>query len=274
MNKTEFPYRFFLVTFIWSWIFWIFLALASQDIIQIPSNILSKAIMPISIIGAFGPLVGAIYSIHKEKGNVIKYLRRFTDIKLGWKAYVFPILIFGISTFIAWFFPELFGEKRLNMLLPSIWVFIPFLIIMTFFGGGQEEFGWRGYALPILEKKYGLWGANIVLGIIWGFWHLPLWFITGTNQTYMNFGGFVLISIGYSFIFSWIKNISGDKLFTGLYVHGIANAIIPIFPVFSMQHNTPQPRFWIWVILTLSIGIIITIVRNKNIVKHANNKIA
>ncbi|MDD4529662.1 MAG: hypothetical protein PHX48_07265, partial [Bacteroidales bacterium] len=88
MNKTEFPYRFFLVTFIWSWIFWIFLALASQDIIQIPSNILSKAIIPISIIGAFGPLVGAIYSIHKEKGNVIKYLRRFTDIKLGWRAYV------------------------------------------------------------------------------------------------------------------------------------------------------------------------------------------
>lgn len=272
MDKIEFPYRFFLVTFIWSWIFWIFLALASQDIIQIPSNVLPKAIIPISIIGAFGPLVGALYSIHKGKGHMISYLRKFTDFRLGWRAYIFPVLIFGISTFTAWFLPELFGEKRLNMLLPSIWVFIPWLIIMVFLGGGQEEFGWRGYALPILEKKYGLWGANIVLGIIWGFWHLPLWFITGTNQTYMNFGGFVLISIGYSFIFSWIKNISGDKLFTGLYVHGMANAIIPIFPIFSMQHNTPQPRFWLWVFLTLSIGIIITTVRNINIVKHANNK--
>lgn len=270
MNTLRFPYKFFIVTFIWSWIFWILLALASQGIIQIPSDILSKAIIPISAIGAFGPLVGAIYAIHKEKGHVKKYLRRFTDLKLGWKAYVFPILIFGVSTFIAWFLPELFGEKRLNMLLPSIWIFIPCLIIMILVGGGQEEFGWRGYALPILEKKYGLWGANIVLGIIWGFWHLPLWFIIGTNQTYMNFWGFIIISIGYSFIFSWIKNISGDKPFTGIYVHGIANAIIPIFPIFSMQNNTPQTRFWIWVLLTLLIGIIITLFRQKYNRKNSN----
>ena len=162
----------------------------------------------------------------------------------------FSILIFGGSSFIAWFFPELFGEERLPMLLPSVWLFIPYLLIMILLGGGQEEFGWRGYALPILESKFGIWYANIILGIIHAFWHLPLWFITGTSQTYMNFGGFILLIVGYSFILSWIRKISGNKPFSGLYAHGLANAFIPFMPPLIMQKNVSQPRFWIWVTLT------------------------
>ena len=134
---------------------------------------------------------------------------------------------------------------------------------MILLGGGQEEFGWRGYALPILESKFGIWFANIILGIIHAFWHLPLWFITGTSQTYMNFGGFILLIVGYSFILSWIRKISGNRPFSGLYAHGLANAFIPLMPTLIMQKNVSQPRFWIWVSLTFIIGIIITIIRDK-----------
>ena len=205
------------------------------------------------MLGAFGPLAGALFVLHQEKGkgSSRKYLQSFLDFNLGWKAYIIPIIIFGGSTFIAWFFPELFGEKRLSMLLPSIWIFIPCLLFMIFLGGGQEEFGWRGYALPILENKFGIWFANIILGIIWAFWHIPLWFITGTSQTYMNFGGFILLMVGYSFIFSWIRKISGNRPFSGLYVHGLANAFISIMPTLIMQKNMPQTRFWIWVTIDI-----------------------
>ncbi|HEX9252894.1 MAG TPA: CPBP family intramembrane glutamic endopeptidase, partial [Ignavibacteriaceae bacterium] len=164
---------------------------------------------------------------------------------------------------IAWFSPELFGEERLPMLLPSLWTFIPYLLIMILLGGGQEEFGWRGYALPILESKFGIWFANMILGIIHAFWHLLLWFITGTSQTYMNFGGFILLIVGYSYILSWIRKISGNRPFSGLYAHGLANAFIPLVPTLIMQKNVYQPRFWIWVSLTFIIGIIITIIRER-----------
>ena len=217
------------------------------------------------MLGVFGPLAGALFVMHKEqgKGSSVKYLRSFLDLHLGWKAYIIPIIIFGGSTFIAWFLPELFGEKRLSMLLPSIWTFIPYLLIMILLGGGQEEFGWRGYALPILEKKFGLWFANIILGVIWACWHIPLWFITGTSQSFMNFGGFILLMVGYSFILSWILKISGNRPFSGIYVHGLFNAFIPLMPPLIMQKNVPQPRFWIWVTLTFLIGILITILRDK-----------
>jgi hypothetical protein len=133
---------------------------------------------------------------------------------------------------------------------------------MIFLGGGQEEFGWRGYALPLLERRFGIWFGNLILGLIHAFWHLPLWFITGTSQSYMKFGGFILLIVGYSFILSWIRKISGNRPFSGLYAHGLANAFIPFMPTLIMQKNLPQPHFWIWVTLTFLIGIIITVLRD------------
>lgn len=265
-NNVCFPLRFFLMTFIWSWILWIPLVLCSYKIITISDRLLSSLTLPIVILGAFGPLAGALFVLRQEKDkrSIRKYLQGFLDLNLGWKAFIIPIIIFGGSTFIAWFFPELFGEERLSMLLPSIWIYIPCLIFMIFLGGGQEEFGWRGYALPILENKFGIWFANIVLGVIWAFWHIPLWFITGTSQTYMNFGGFILLMVGYSFILSWTKKISGNKSFSGLYAHGLSNSFISIMPTLTIQKNMPQTRFWIWVTLTLFIGILITVFRKKN----------
>ena len=264
-NIVRFPFRFFICTFIWSWIIWAPLILARLGIIPVSDKLLLILTIPVIMIGVYGPLAGALSALRRErgKGSSKNYLRSFLDFRLGWKAYFIPIIVFGGSTFIAWFSPELFGEDRLPMLLPSAWTFIPYLLIMILLGGGQEEFGWRGYALPILESKFGIWLANIILGITHAAWHLPLWFITGTSQTYMNFGGFILLIVGYSFILSWIRKISGNRPFSGLYAHGLANAFIPLMPTLVMQKNMPQPRFWIWVTLTFLIGILITLLRDK-----------
>jgi membrane protease YdiL (CAAX protease family) len=264
-NNVRFPFRFFLMTFLWSWIIWTPLILGSLKIIPVSDKLLSILTIPVIMIGVYGPLAGALFSLYKGngKGSAKVYLRSFLDFRLGWKVYILPIFIFGGSSFIAWFLPELFGEERLPMLLPSVWLFVPYLPFMILLGGGQEEFGWRGYALPILESKFGIWLANIILGIIHAFWHLPLWFITGSSQSYMNFGGFIFLMVGYSFILSWIRNISENKPFSGLYSHGLANAFIPFMPTLIMQKNVPQPHFWIWVVMTFIIGIIITLIRDK-----------
>ena len=133
MNKdVRFPFRFFLMTFMWSWVIWTPLLLASLKLISVSEKLISGLTIPVLMIGVYGPLAGAIFALHKEngKGSAKKYLRSFLDFRLGWIAYIFPILIFGGSTFIAWFSPELFGEERLKMLLPSVWIFIPYLLIM------------------------------------------------------------------------------------------------------------------------------------------------
>ncbi|HLQ72111.1 MAG TPA: type II CAAX endopeptidase family protein [Bacillota bacterium] len=42
-----------------------------------------------------------------------------------------------------------------------------------------EELGWRGYALNELQKKYTPLKAGVLIGVLWGFWHSPLWFASG-----------------------------------------------------------------------------------------------
>ena len=133
-NNARFPFRFFLITFIWSWVCWAPLVLGSLQIIPVSDKLLSILTIPVIMLGICGPLGRGTFCFTSGKWQRFfkKYLRSFLDFRLGWGAYIIPIIIFGGSTFIAWFFPELSGEKRLSMLLPSIWIFIPYLFVMIF----------------------------------------------------------------------------------------------------------------------------------------------
>ena len=86
-----------------------------------------------------------------------------------------------------------------------------------YFGGPlQEEFGWRGYLLPrmlLLYKKYNNYNSyynnatliSVVLGIIWGTWHLPLWLLEGSPQSKMSFK--IVIILVFQIIYKLIKKI-------------------------------------------------------------------
>ena len=118
----------------------------------------------------------------------------------------------------------------MSTLLPSYFIFPLYWLLMIFFGGGEEEIGWRGYILPSLEERFGRWIGSGMLGLIWTFWHLPLWFIPGATQTYMKFGGFMMLMLGYSFFYSWVMEASGKRPLAGMIAHGTANAFVPYSP--------------------------------------------
>ncbi len=141
--------------------------MAGAGILPLKNNVLTMISTPVSTLAAFGPAVGAFYSLRtlKGKGAIQEYLRGLLDLKLGWKAWLIPVFVLGGSTWLAWVLPELWGAPRLAMLLPSVWVFPVYVLVMAFFGGGQEELGWRGYILDPLEEKLGPWIGNLVLGV-------------------------------------------------------------------------------------------------------------
>jgi membrane protease YdiL (CAAX protease family) len=209
--------------------------------------------------------VGAFVCLKTLHGKdaLRNYLRGLLDFRFGWKAWLIPILVLGVSTWLAWIVPELWGEPRLKMFLPSVWVFPPYALIMILVGGGQEELGWRGYILDPLEERLGPWLGNLLLGVVWAVWHLPLFFIPGTSQTFMPFFGFMLLMIGYSWFFAWVRQASGKRTMAGLIMHGLSNAFVPLFPTLVMVEGAAQPRFWIWISLTFVIGLVTMAIRSR-----------
>lgn len=237
------PIRFFLFTFLWSWIIWTPLVLAGLGVIRLDEELVARLSMPAAMLGAFGPAIGACLSIWTLDGRpaLERFLRRFTSLRFGWKAWTAIFAVLGALNVIAWYAPELLGDARLPMLLPTASVFPIWWLLMVLLGGGQEEVGWRGYILEPLENRYGLWGGYILLGLVWTLWHLPLWFMPGSSQEHMPFVAFAIGNIGLCFFFSWVLKASGGRPLAGLIAHGTNNAFIALFPTIVLAPDALQP---------------------------------
>ena len=250
------PLRFFVVTFAWSWIVWTPLVLAGLGVLPLSEDVRALLTFPALALGAFGPAVGACFAVWTLEGRaaLAAFLRRFLSLRFGWKAWLAMFVVLGAVNVVAWYLPELFGYARPPMLLPTALVFPVWWLLMVFLGGGQEEVGWRGYVMEPLEARFGLWGGNVVLALVWTAWHAPLWFIPGTTQASMPIVAFAIGTIGLSFFFSWLVKASGGRPLAGLMVHGTYNAFIPLFPTIATEEDPSQVRWWLHQVLLLVVG--------------------
>jgi len=269
--ENKIPIRFFLITFLCSWTVLLpFAIVFKRGIIQQGSSTYFL-LYAIGLLGVtLGPAVGTFTSLRsiEGKGAVKKYIKSFFSLNFGWKVWLAIFLFSGFPAFFAWIIPEYFGEKRLPTLLPNIYLFPLFLLICPFLNGGLEEVGWSGYILPYLEKRFGLIIGSLTSGLVWAIWHIPLWFVPGVVQSYVNFFEFTLMCIGYSYFLSLVREASGYRLLSCVIAHGTINAFSALFPFIIMEHGTKQIRFWIYVIFVFIIGIIIVLVRTY---KRRNN---
>jgi membrane protease YdiL (CAAX protease family) len=58
-----------------------------------------------------------------------------------------------------------------------------------------EELGWRGYAQGKFVRQFGLLGGLLLLGTLWGVWHTPIFYFTGTYPEHPVLGPFVLTPV-------------------------------------------------------------------------------
>jgi len=94
--------------------------------------------------------------------------------------------------------------------------------------GPMEEFGWRGVALPLLQRRLAPIWAALILGLVWGTWHLPAFFLAGTPQSGWGFMPFFVGSICLSVILTPMFNASGGSILLAVLYHFQANN--PLWP--------------------------------------------
>ena len=132
--------------------------------------------------------------------------------------------------------------------IPGFLLFYIFFFVMT------EEAAWRGFALPRLQARYDALTASLILGVLWGVWHLPLWFTPGSFQTF-SFPGFLILTVAMSIITTWLfNNTRGSVLLCGI-LHAATNAAI----AFSNVLTCTSTLFWIFVAVEMGAAVAITL---------------
>jgi len=102
----------------------------------------------------------------------------------------------------------------------------PQFVLWTMAVGGplNEELGWRGFALPRLLQRRSPLAASVGLGVVWAFWHLPLFFIPGSAHDGLPFANYVILVVCLSIFMTAAHLSTRGSLLIAVLFHTSADA--------------------------------------------------
>lgn len=216
--------------------------------------------------GAFGPAIAAVIITWYSGGSVREWAKSIVHwrVQPWWYLVVLglPILLMGVTSV---GFALLGLRIDPSMLSGRLPVYLPTLVLTALFQGGNEEPGWRGFALPRLEDRYSPVAATLLLGAIWAFWHLPV-LAANSSETQHGMSLVVLIPIvlvtavniiSLAFVYTWVYNSTGSVLLCIL-LHAsanTANALLIPLPDAALQGDIYQTVL----LVTTGINLIVAV---------------
>jgi membrane protease YdiL (CAAX protease family) len=123
--------------------------------------------------------------------------------------------------------------------VPSTLVLYVVAGLFFLFAGGPffEEIGWRGFALPRLQRLYGPLVGSLILGILWALWHLPLFLVPKWDTPHgslLDIALFVGWAVAITIVFTWVFNNTKGSVLMAILAHGSVNtagaAAYELFP--------------------------------------------
>jgi membrane protease YdiL (CAAX protease family) len=125
------------------------------------------------------------------------------------------------------------------------------VLLLALFLGPIEEFGWRGLALPLMQRKLSPFWAGLLLGGIWALWHIPSFFIGGMPQTAWAAGPYFLGIIAISVIMTPFFNAAKSSLLISVLYH--FQVMNPIWPDAQPWDN----------LLYIAVAVIVVLLNRK-----------
>ncbi len=210
-------------------VFWLLLAVTGILIaLKLPAYILTI----MKNICAWSPTIAVAILFRKlyPGTTVIDYLKRNFLSKVNPLTFIAILALqVGVSVIavLSYILLNKLTIGSLSLMSPA--ALLPtFLIIMTS-GPMGEELGWRGYALNELLKKKNAFKASIILGFIWGFWHLPLWILSGySGINLIRYIFFFLLGIVSLSIIITIFYIRSKNILIAILIHFLFDFLLKI----------------------------------------------
>lgn len=225
---------FFVLAFVLTWgYFWLIWAP-----LGLPASLIA--------LGGFGPSVAAflVLAITSGKPGVLRLLRSMVQWRAGVQWYLLILLVIPILNLLA--FLVIPGNLS-DFVAPTsrlVRVYLSEIVFSVTIGVAPlwEEVGWRGFALPGMQRLHGPVVGTIILGLLWGVWHLPFFFgplaQVGPNATFISasiaLAGFSIGLTGVSVVMTWVLNNCRGSTLLAILLHAAFDssglALITLFP--------------------------------------------
>ena len=242
---------FLALTFILTWGLAALLILFYEQIVALFGEI--STTNPLYILAVYSPGFAGIFLVWRHYG--LKGLGSFFQRLTLWRAPMtsWLFLILGIPVL---FYAGAAFKGTISDPFPfSPWYQVLPALGLALFLGPIEEFGWRGLALPLLQRKFAPFWAGLLLGLIWAVWHIPAFLMSGTPQSSWSFVPFFAGVVAISVVQTPLFNASRGSLLIAVFYH--FQMMNPIWP-------DAQP----WDSLLIIIAAVIIVWLNRSTMFH------
>ncbi|MFV0518579.1 MAG: lysostaphin resistance A-like protein [Aminipila sp.] len=146
------------------------------------------------------------------------------------------------------------GLSDFTLLFIYIFLLMPINFLFSYTAFFGEEYGWRYFLQPILQKQFGKRKGVLLLGVIWGIWHLPLNLFYYSPETWVQSVVIQLglcISLGVFFGYAYIKT---NNIWVPIMLHFINNNLLAVV---TQSDFSNQIITWEEVLITTIFNFII-----------------
>jgi uncharacterized protein len=254
---------FFVLAYAASWLAWLPYVLSADGLgvlgfrfPELMGNTQLTGILPGAYVGPLGSAL-VVTAISGGREGLRQWRQRLFRMRVRWYWYLIvlsgvPILLVGGTLAL----PGAVSDLR----TPSVLVvaaYLPMLLVQVLTTGLSEEPGWRDFALPLIQRRHGAALGTLILGLVWGCWHLPLfftsWSLGGTRPDtahwWLSVGVFLLSALAISYLITWVFNHTRESLPIALLLHAsnntVASLVLP--ELFAHAHES-------WLLIAGAIG--------------------
>lgn len=200
------------------------------------------------------------------KDETVKLFKRFFLWQVHWKWYLVALLLLPAlqvaSVFLtSWLtrIPADFSHPMIRDIVPLdaplFALVVPWLVFEILTNG--EEMGWRGFILPRLQARYNALVASLIIGVIWGIWHLPKFLGTGTGSG-GSFFWFTVAHLALAVLYTWLYNNSHGSLLLVVLFHATGNTAAMFLPIqFAVPGGITQNML---IVLYIVVAILVTVI--------------
>lgn len=256
---------FFTLAFGLSWLAWIPYVLSGNGLGVLPFSfpaVLGTSQLLGVLPGAYlGPVTAAfvVTALVEGRTGLRAWRGRLLRFGVGWRWYLGVGVVVPVSILAATFvLPQAWESVRPVGVLLLV-SYLPMLAVQIVTTALAEEPGWRDFALPRLQTRFGAVPGTVLLGLLWGAWHLPLFFTEWGGWPQFSWTHPVLFMascVPLSLVMTWVFNRSGQSVPLVMLLHAGINSTYTllwpaIFPALDGNQDTLVVQLFATTVATL-----------------------